>query len=585
MSNKTITVDSTFKQDEDAIWVSRMWDSYNMQRGDIVRDWLELRDYLFATDTTTTSAGNLPWQNTTTTPKLCQIRDNLHSNYVSALFPNDRWLKWEGKSDKDSVLKKARTIEGYMTNKCSETHFRTIVSRLLYDYIDYGNAFATVDFVTLFKEDRKTGDKTVTYSGPRARRISPLDLVFNPLADDFYQTPKIVRSLKTLGDIARMVEEDPEETAWKNFLERRNACAKISAGLSYEDFNKMCAFQADGFGNMQEYFSGDVVEILEFYGDYYDRNTGILHNNRVVTIADRSVVVQNKEYDNWFGIPPIWGVGWRFRQDNLWSMGPLDNLVGMQYRIDHLENLKADAVDLVVHPPLAIIGDVEQFEWAPGAEIHLDEGGSINTLTRDLSSLTMANNEISILESKMELYAGAPREAMGIRTPGEKTALEVQTLNNASGRIFQEKITQFEVEMLEPLLNAMLETSVRNMDATDTVRVLNDELGVEVFRTITKEDITASGLLRPIGARHFAKQAQDMQNLTQLLNTPLGQSALPHLSGKAAYKMISEVSGLDGFKLFSDFIAIAEQKEQASLTNIAQEDFEMEATAPPPAGF
>jgi hypothetical protein len=27
-------------------------------------------------------------------------------------------------------------------------------------------------------------------------------------------------------------------------------------------------------------------------------------------------------------------------------MGPLDNLVGLQYRIDHLENAKADALDL-----------------------------------------------------------------------------------------------------------------------------------------------------------------------------------------------------------------------------------------------
>lgn len=51
---------------------------------------------------------------------------------------------------------------------------------------------------------------------------------------------------------------------------------------------------------------------------------------------------------NWLGKTSIVHAGWRYRPDNLWAMGPLDNIVGMQYRIDHLENLKADAMDLAV---------------------------------------------------------------------------------------------------------------------------------------------------------------------------------------------------------------------------------------------
>ena len=69
------------------------WDNYR-------RPWLtekqEIRDYLFATDTRKTSNAKLPWKNSTTTPKLTQIRDNLHANYMAALFPNSEWLHWEG---------------------------------------------------------------------------------------------------------------------------------------------------------------------------------------------------------------------------------------------------------------------------------------------------------------------------------------------------------------------------------------------------------------------------------------------------------------------------------------------------------
>lgn len=585
MSTKVVEVDAIFLQDGESAWVSNLWDVYHRARDKKMAEWLELRNYIFATDTSTTSNSTLPWKNSTTTPKLCQIRDNLHSNYISALFPNDNWLSWKAYNQDSSVIDKARAIEGYMANKCDESHFRNTASKLVYDYIDYGNAFATVEYVTQMQSKGEDISPTKVYVGPRLVRINPMDIVFNPMAEDFYQTHKIIRSIKTIGEIYKLVEDFPEEVAWKKFLERREKIALKSAGMSTEDFNKSCGYLADGFGNMKDYYQGELVEILRFFGDYYDPTTGVLTKDVVITIADRSFTVNKEPQQSWFGRAPIWHVGWRFRQDNLWAMGPLDNLVGMQYRIDHLENLKADAMDLVVHPPLAIVGEVEEFVWGPGEEIHLDEGGSIQALTKDLSGLAVANNEIVTLENKMELYAGAPREAMGIRTPGEKTALEVQTLNTAAGRIFQEKTSQFETELLEPALNGMLETAVRNLDTVDTIEVLNDEFGFKVFRTITKSDITASGILRPIGARHFTKQAQDVQNLMQLMQTPLGQASLPHLSGKAAYKLIEDISNMTQYKLFADFIAIVEQKEQATHTNVAQESFLSENSQPIPPGM
>lgn len=44
----------------------------------------ELREYVYQTDTTMTRAAKLPWMNTTTRPKLCQIRDNLHPTLITA---------------------------------------------------------------------------------------------------------------------------------------------------------------------------------------------------------------------------------------------------------------------------------------------------------------------------------------------------------------------------------------------------------------------------------------------------------------------------------------------------------------------
>ena len=120
-------------------------------------------------------------------------------------------------------------------------------------------------------------------------------------------------------------------------------------------------------------------------------------------------------------------------------MGPLDNLVGLQYRVDHLENLKADALDLTIHPPLKIIGDVEPFTWGPEEVIHIPEDGNVEAMAPNAAAFQV-NNEIAAILNIMEEMAGAPKEAMGFRSPGEKTAFEVQQLQNAASRIFQIKL-------------------------------------------------------------------------------------------------------------------------------------------------
>ena len=176
---------------------------------------------------------------------------------------------------------------------------------------------------------------------------------------------------------------------------------------------------------------------------------------------------------------------------------------------------------------------------------------------------------------RMEQFAGAPREAMGIRSAGEKTAFEVQQLQNSASRIFQEKINTFETELLEPLLNAMLETGRRNLDANDVVKSMDNDLGIATFMEVTKEDITANGVIRPIGARHFAAQAQLVQNLTQLANTPVWQQIAPHVSAKSLATLVEDVMGLTRFALIQPNVAVFEQQELQQLSNQAGEENEM----------
>lgn len=542
-----------------AVDIARKWQEWDSLRDLWKEERKELRNYLYATDTTTTSNKTLPWLNSTTVPKLTQIYDNLKANYTAALFPAAQWMKWEADNADSNTKEKRRVIQAYMDNKVRQSDFELEVDKLIDDFILYGNAFASVSFVSDY--NNVDGEQIASYIGPKVHRISPYDIVFNPAAASFKDTPKIVRSLVTLGELKRDVEKGEQ---WKQDVFGKMLTNRQEVG-SETSLEKSDGFIADGFSSLSHYYGSNYVELLTFYGDIYDTTQNELKTNRMITIVDRAYVLRDEPIPSWLGYEPIFHAGWRHRPDNLYSMGPLDNLVGMQYRIDHLENLKADVFDQIALPVLKIRGDVEDFQYAPGQRIYLGEEGDVAPLVPDATALN-ADFQIQALENKMEELAGAPRNAMGIRTPGEKTAFEVQTLQNAASRIFQHKAAQFEKEFLEPILNAMLESARRNMDVSDTIRVLDDVTGAVLFKQITKADIIAKGTIRPIGARHFAERATRVQQINQLIALKADQTIGAHLSGKKIAEILADELGEQ--EIYGDNIAVREMAE----TQLAAQD-------------
>ena len=485
MAGTTIDLQTMIDPHSLAVDIADRWTKWNNARRPKIEEWKELRNYIYATDTRTTSNSKLPWTNSTTTPKLTQIADNLHANYFSALFPQKRFFRFEAHDEESDVKSKRDVIQSYMENKIRQSDFENTVSKLINDYIQYGNCFATVEFARDYTE-YEDGELSVNYVGPKLVRISPFDICFNPVASSFGDSPKIVRSVLTTGELSRQIEETVDNAYLKQIFDRMlaNRASVNGYGGSDVDVDKAHAFTADGFTNLNEYYESDYVELMTFYGDIYDNDTNTFHKNRVITIVDRAYVILNEQNPNWLGKASIFHAGWRDRPDNLYAMGPLDNLVGMQYRIDHLENLKADVFDQIAYPIIKIRGDVEDFDFEPAARIYMGEEGDVGYLAPDPTALN-ADFQIQNLEAKMEMMAGAPREAMGIRSAGEKTAFEVQQLMTAAGRIFQHKTAHFERVFLEPILNAMLEAARRNMDYADTIRVLNDDTGLFFFEQIT----------------------------------------------------------------------------------------------------
>ncbi len=573
-------------EDRLAVAITEKWMEWDMMRNLWKQEKLEIRNYIYANDTTRTTNSQLPWKNKTTVPKLCQIRDNLYANYTATMFPtNSKWLVWEANEKDANSVAKRDAITNYMAWVISQPSFKHEMDKVILDYIDYGNCFATVEWAD---ERVQLPDKTQAgYVGPTVKRINPLNIVFNPTTEDFKSAPKIVRSLVSLGELKELLQRmsndenrQEYEELWNYLKDLRDVAFRFEG--DWKELDNL--YTMDGFTSFRAYLKSSMVEVLTFYGDLYNQDDDVFYKNHVITVVDRHKLIGNRPNPSYFGYPPIFHVPWRKKPDNLWGMGPLDNLIGMQYRMDHIENMKADVMDLVTYPVQKIKGMVEDFTWQPGEKIFVSEEGDVELVVPDVNVLN-ANMEIQNLERLMEEMAGAPREAMGFRTPGEKTKYEVQSLENAASRVFQNKIKQFEEMEEEPLLNAMLELARRQMVGTTVIKVFDDDFNTASFEALSVEDITGIGRIKPVASRHFAEQAQLVQNMTNLTNSPLWATVQPHFSGKTLAKILENIFNLDQYQVVVPFVAIAEQAEAQKFANALQQQVAMASQTPTGIGM
>jgi hypothetical protein len=458
----------------------------------------------------------------------------------------------------------------------SQPSFKHEMDKIILDYIDYGNCFATVEW--LDERVEQPGKTQAGYIGPTVRRISPMNIVMNPTAENFQSTPKIVRSIVSLGEIKEILERMSSDENRAEYEELWDYLKRIRHNaVQFEgDWKELeNLYRMDGFTSFREYLKSSFVEVLTFYGDLYDHDNETLYKNYVITVVDRHKLIGKKPNPSFFGYPPIFHASWRKRPDNLWGMGPLDNLVGMQYRMDHIENMKADVFDLITYPVQKVKGMVEDFTWQPGEKIYVSEEGDVELIVPDVNALN-ANLELQNLERLMEEMAGAPKEAMGFRTPGEKTKYEVQRLENAASRVFQNKIKQFEEQIVEPTLNAKLELARRNLSGTVVIKVFNDDFKSASFKALSVEDITGVGRIKPVAARHFAEQADLIQNLTNLTGSGLWPTLQPHFSGVKLAKIVEDVFNLSEYEVMMPFVGLTEQAEGQKLAQALAEQVHMQ---------
>ena len=549
---RTIEIETMQEPDSLAKSIANKFTVWENARDKWYRNARETLENLYATSTNEIYNQVREHDCSTHIPKLTQIRDMLVTYYLDAMFSLPDYIEWIPYNEQSVGVDRQNTLKAIVRQMLRDSKFNKTAQQLVEDYVDFGNAFVTA--VPVIEQLKSSANTTTLYDGPKAIRIDPMDIFFDPHAVSFEKSPKIVRTIKTLGELAKETEELPNEAeaykkAFKEALDRRRYMHDTLSTINNSDMIKDDICNIAGCGSWREYYDSDVVELLTFYGDIYDLENNKLYKDSRIVIMDRSKVLVNENIKDYgFGCN-IFKAGWRDRKDNLWSMSPLDNIKGLQFMIDFLENKRADVFNYISNPMFVTKGDVEMpEELYPGCTINVDNDGEFTSIRPDSTAL-QADLYIDRYLTIMEEMAGTPREAMGFRTPGEKTAFEISQLNTASSRLFNEKVRKFEEEILEPLITLMLRIFLEDPNKVVRVHETN-KYGDDTFNDFTVSTLSSEGYFEAIGSRTYTEKAKMAQTIMQIYNSAIANDQLVfnYFDPKIIANAIAYTTGLDKFK-------------------------------------
>jgi len=571
MSGETLTALGGFVEQADkAALITKAWTEWDGAKDPAISKWREVEAYRYATDVSSLPNASGAFTHSTHTPVVASIAQDLEAILLQVVMPHDDWFTFEPMDSEAARIEQRKLIVSYLKNRHALNGYADEVAKLRSDLVTYGNCFSQVYYT-----DESQGDKT-GYVGAKMRRISPYDIAFDPTGADFKKAPKVIREIITLGELKRRGNDGTLDSAVVDkLLTHRGNFSNSDAG---DDKNEQ--YTPLGFGTYQQYITSGFIELLWFYGSVYDVTTQELHDSRVIVVADQDHVLLDDEIRTVDGNPHIYQSVWQKLPDNLWGMSPLENIIGLNYQVNHRENAKSEALDRLIYPDKVYQGDVEEmFDEETGQVTYLaPEGGGVAELAVNTQFFSF-DLHIDRLTHAARGAARLPSDLTGFRSQGEKTLGEVTALTEGGMRGFIDKAADFERSSLENHLKAEIELAHTHF--AGAFKVPNkSELGFIEMLNVTKEDLAVNGVLIPRGSRRFARKNQLLASLTQLSATPLAQLAAMHISGKGAANLIAELLEVQDTGLIEEFAQITEGGEAQQIGNSIEQSNAIAASQP-----
>lgn len=497
---------------KERIW-SECIQAYECRFGE---SWADLEDYR------SKRYLSLPWQ----------AAETVSATIVSGSMPSD-WFDIQGRTPDDDS--KAQALEALLKYQHYRTKFRSKVKQLALAACITGNVPWCVDWrEDLLDIPGEPRTQLRAYDGPDLHIGNIFDFVIDLTPSDSRFALRAMRTFRTKEYLQAMSQENGE-TGYRLY----ENIDQISNENIYRD-------SSDSLMLMREREIGlakapkDMVELIQFEGNFEIPNVGFLKNH-ILVVANRRTVIRFEPNPFLFG-RPTWELFTLSPEPNeVYGRGILEPVLGINDGIQTRYNQVLEAGALTVNCGFKYkedgVFDPEEFVSAPGMLVKCADPNNIAPLVIPDKSM-LGFKEIDFAVAQFNLITGAQANF------GGESATQVALEAGQSKQRTRELIDHFSENVLMEILNRQIALNQQLMDEATYVRVTMDETtgmvadpdtgiplpskdGSKVVQ-VAPEDIVGQFDVYPVGSAQVQQdraKAQDVFQLTTaILQSPLASS-------------------------------------------------------------
>jgi hypothetical protein len=393
------------------------------------------------------------------------------------------------------------------------------------------------------------GNPDLAYSGPSFEVGSIFDFLIDPYSPDparplmfkrSWISDSALRRLGTRNRFGYSVYEDVEDVPP---MERRTG----------KDSDKEVSIMST-FGI--EAPPGDAHEIIECWGTIEAPGDGGVgkkpYVNFVGAVINRQRLVRFEPSYLWSGKAAVGMAKYRDVPGQVYGIGPLEPVLGLQDLINARTNQLIDIVSYSINPEYKAYDDsrlASEFVSAPNKIHWVQDMDNLQVIQKDLRGLNVAMGDVELLKQEFMRMVKSASPASG---PSDESATKTRQQGAAVGNDLAKIAAYIEETGLAPIMDLFIELNAQYLPKATAVRMI--ESGQPVFKEVSPETIR-KGYLARVKGTSFALDKQErldklLMFLQMVIGSPLATSAVDLL---ALYKKVYEELGFgDVGEIFHD---------------------------------
>jgi len=512
--------------------VYEMWTRWAAERISKEKVWLQCeKAYLSKFDVT---QGTPKWKSRAFVPASFSAVENIHSQIMSGLFPNERFFDVHPMDDGFEL--RAAAAKELLYQQVYASDFRTNVSHFLKQLITIGNSAAIVDW-----SEEYSGDEQI-FSGSRFKTLDMKYFHVDPFASDPHTANKLRKYWLTYEEAEALEIFDTDAL---KLLKGSAGNGGVSA--SQEDANHIATAQAADMTTGVDTNRG-ALEVTELWGSF--EHDGEVYNNFVCSVANGVLLrLQPSPYEH--GRDPFIFARYSVVAGEAYGIGALEPALPLQYLINSFTNQKVDELSIIINGMFKFkddgVIDIDNLVAEPGALFEVADMDNFQPVT-PASAVSLAYQEIGDLERKFEEATGAIKLVSGGAPDGARTATEVMALTQSGNSRFNEILAQVETSVIRTSLRMYLSNAAQFMSEEQSIKILgqDDADEIDAWQSIHPDDLRGRYDIKPGGSRLVAMREFRLKNLMTYLQTVGQVQALaPRLDWAKINKRIMRELGFD----------------------------------------